>query len=452
MNILGIFFYFLLALFLLVIVHEYGHFMVARLCGVKILRFSFGFGPILARWKDKRGTEYVWSLFPLGGYIKMLDEEEGPVADAEKHLAFNHKPIWAKMAIAVAGPLFNLLFAFFAFWLVLVVGIQSLAPIVDAVLPGSIAQQAGLKPKQEIIMFANQPVRSWRDFQFISMSLIGTYQPVSMIVKSGRNKTSTLSLDLQHWKLNEQHPDVLASLGITPFVPKIPPVVGMVIPHSPATAAGFKVGDVIVAIDGKPISDWLDLLDFVKVNPGKLVSIQVWRNGHKKILPVEIGSTEKDARMVGMLGIQSKHIHWPEGWLRIQRQGPIKAVNTAFYQTLQLTKNTLILIERLATGKVSLRGISGPVGIAQGASESARGGFAEYMSFLALISISLGILNLMPIPLLDGGHLLYYLIELIQRRPLATGFKVAGMYVGLMVLMALMALALTNDLSHLMNK
>lgn len=453
MSIFVTIFYFILALFLLVTVHECGHFLAARLCGVKVLRFSFGFGPVLAHWYDKRGTEYAWSLVPLGGYIKMLDEEEGVVIDSEKHLAFNNKSVWSRIAIAFAGPLFNFIFAFVALWLVLVVGIQSLAPIIDSVKPGSIAARSGLKANQEIVALDNQLISSWHDFQYALMPLIGTESSVPMTVKSRTtHRLKKLSLNLDGWNVEGQRSDIWTSLGITPFVPKVPPIVGMVVEHSPASMAGFQVGDIVRFADGTVINDWIDLLTLVKNNPGKLMSIIVERQNKKISLPVEIGSVQRDGHSIGMLGVQSKRVDWPEGWMRLQRQGPVKALGTAFYQTVDLTKATFVLIGRLATGKVSLRGISGPVGIAQGAGESAQGGFSYYVSFLALISISLGVLNLLPIPLLDGGHLLYYVIELVRRRPLSVQIKSLGMTIGFVFLMALMALALTNDLSHLVNK
>ena len=251
------FFYFILALFLLVTVHEYGHFIVARWCGVKVLRFSFGFGKVLARWHDKQGTEFAWSLFPFGGYVKMLDEEEGPVASAEKHLAFNNQSVWKKIAIAFAGPLFNFLFAFVALWLVLVVGIQSLAPMIDGVIPGSLAAKAGLRARQEIIAFNHQPISSWRDFQYALMPLMGSSESVPVTVKAMKSgEQSLLTLPLTEWQFDGKTPDVLATLGIKPFVPTIPPVVGAVVADSPAAAAGFKVGDEVLSVDGVVMTDW----------------------------------------------------------------------------------------------------------------------------------------------------------------------------------------------------
>lgn len=450
MNVVLTLFYFILALFLLVTVHEFGHFIVARWCGVKVLRFSFGFGKVLASWSDRHGTEFAWSLFPLGGYVKMLDEEEGPVASADKHLAFNNQSVWAKIAIAFAGPLFNFLFAFLALWLVWIVGIQSLAPIVDKVLPGSIAAQANLKAQEEIIAFNQHPISSWRDFQYVLMPLMGSTDSVPITVKSMKSgQQSVLMLPLADWKYNGKTPDVLATLGIQPFTPTIPPVVGEVVGESPAAVAGIKTGDEIISVDGKTVTDWLNLLNIIQKNPGQLISIVVKREGNNISLPVKIGIADRHGQSVGLLGVHSKPVNWPSGWLRTHREGPVKALGLAFRQTYELTAASFSLIGRLATGKVSLQGISGPVGIAQGAGESARGGFSYYMSFLALISISLGVLNLLPVPLLDGGHLLYYFMELIRRRPLSPEFKSAGMYFGFVLLMALMVLALTNDIGRL---
>jgi len=446
-------FYFLLALLLLVTVHEYGHFIVARLCGVKVLRFSFGFGKVLFRCHDKHKTEYAFSLIPLGGYIKMLNEEEGPVLEAEKHLAFNRKSLGVKVAITIAGPLFNFLFAFFAIWLVMVVGIASLAPMIDNVIPGSIAARGGLTAQQEIVAFNGHPIMSWRDFQYELMPFIGTNESISVTVKSMRdNKKTTHQLALDSLKMDTQNPDLLKSLGIKLFIPRVPPIVGEVIPGTSASIAGFKEGDRLLSVNKKVISDWLEVVNLVKNSPGKKLSFEVDRHGQRQTISTEVGVTHSNGQEVGLLGVRSKQVSWPKDWLRIQREGPIDAMATALHQTVSLTGTAFSLIGRLVTGKVSLDGISGPVGIAQSAGESARGGFSYYVSFLALVSISLGVLNLLPIPLLDGGHLLFYCIEFIRRRPLTMEFKSAGMVVGSLFLMGLMVFALKNDLGRLVGK
>lgn len=442
--------YFVLALLLLVTVHEYGHFQVARWCGVKVLRFSFGFGKIIARWHDKKGTEYAWSLFPLGGYVKMLDESEEEVAESEKHLAFNNQPVWARAAIVLAGPLFNFLFAFVALWLVLVIGMNSLAPMIESVDPNSIAAKAGLTAKQEIVALNDSKINSWRDFQYAMMPLIGSQETVVLTVKSSVDgHQSHLSLPLSDWKLDSKKPDPLKSLGIEPFIPTIPPVVGEVVPDSPAAKAGLQVADKLLSVDGKAFDDWLFLVDYVKERPDTQLALKINRKGRVESIPLLTGSQMNQGKLQGFIGVRSQKVDWPANWLRLEREGPISAVGTAFKQTVQLSATTLKLMGRLVTGKLALNTISGPVGIAQGAGDSGRSGFVYYLFFLALVSISLGVLNLLPIPMLDGGHLLYYAIELIRRKPLSEGAKSVGVYFGLFLLVALMCVALTNDLSRL---
>jgi regulator of sigma E protease len=442
--------YFIIALLLLVIIHEYGHFLVARLCGVKVLRFSFGFGKVLFRWHDKRGTEYAWSILPLGGYVKMLDESEDPVPEEERHLAFNNKPVLARIAIVVAGPLFNFLFAFVALWLVLIIGIHSLAPMIDAVKPGTPAADAGFKAKEEIVLMNDKPIVSWRDFQFAMMPLMGSNEDVTIVTKSmvtGKQETRILSL--LNWKWDAKKPDPLGSLGLVPFIPTVPPIVGEVLADSPAAMAGIQVNDHIEMIDGKPFDDWLDLVEYVRQNPAKKLTLSILRKGQPITVSLVTGSKENNNKKEGFLGLRSQKVDWPKKWLRFQRQGPLEAVGSALTQTIELTTTTLSLIGRFITGKLALQNLSGPVGIAQGAGESGRSGMASYLAFLALVSISLGVLNLLPIPMLDGGHLLFYLIEFVCRRPLPDAVKSIGLYLGLAFLVGIMVLALSNDIARL---
>ncbi|KGP63076.1 peptidase [Legionella norrlandica] len=442
--------YFLLALVLLVTIHEYGHFQVARWCGVKVLRFSFGFGKILARFYDKKGTEYAWSLFPLGGYVKMLDETEGNVSEEEKPFAFNNQSILVRIAIVVAGPLFNFIFAFIALWLVLVIGMHSLAPMIESVKPNSIAAQAGLGPKQEIIALNGNKINSWRDFQYAMMPLIGSQETVKLTVKSMVNgQEDELSLALANWKLDNKKPDPIKSLGIVPFVPTIPPVIGEILPDSPGAKAGLLEGDEIVGVNGERFDDWLFLVDYVKERPDSQLNLEVKRQGQLLKIAVHTGAQENNGKLEGYIGVRSQKVDWPARWLRLERQTPFVALGTAFKQTVQLTGTTFVLMGRLVTGKLGLNSISGPVGIAQGAGDSGRGGLVSYLFFLALVSISLGALNLLPIPMLDGGHLLYYLLEMIRRKPLSEGVKSIGIYFGLLLLVTLMFIALTNDISRL---
>jgi len=442
--------YFLLALLLLVTVHEYGHFQVARWFGVKVLRFSFGFGPVLASWHDKKGTEYALSLFSIGGYVKMLDESEAEVAKSERHLAFNNQSIWVRAAIVLAGPLFNFLFAFVALWLVLVIGTQSLAPMIDSVKANSIAAHAGLTAKQEIIALDGKKINSWRDVQYALMPLVGSQETIHLTLKSLVNgQQSQVSLPLAHWQLEGKNPDPIKSLGIEPFIPSIPPVVGEVVPDSPAAKAGLQKADEIMSVDGKPFDDWLFLVDYVQARPNAQLLLEIKRKGSIQNIKLRTGSQENKGKIEGFLGVRSQKVDWPEHWLRLERQTPLSAVSTALQQTIQLTATTFTLMGRLVTGKLGLNSISGPVGIAQGAGNSGRDGLSSYLFFLALVSISLGVLNLLPIPMLDGGHLLYYVLEIIRRKPVSDGVKSAGSYLGLFLLIALMIIALTNDISRL---
>lgn len=442
--------YFLLTLLLLVTVHEYGHFQVARWCGVKVLRFSFGFGKVLARWHDKKGTEYAWSLFPLGGYVKMLDESEGDVAEEDKPYAFNNKSLLARTAIVFAGPLFNFIFAFVALWLVLVIGMHSLAPMIESVMPGSIAARAGLAPKQEIIALNDIKINSWRDFQYAMMPLIGSGETVRVTVKSlvdGQQKH--LSLSLVDWHIDDKKPDPLNSLGIEPFIPSIPPVVGEVVPDSPAAHAGLQAGDDILSVDGKPFNDWMFLVDYVRARPNTQLKVEIKRKDAVQEISILTGSHQNKGKTEGFVGMRSQNAEWPAHWLRTERQAPIEAIGSALKQTIQLTETTFILMGRLVTGRLGLNSISGPVGIAERAGDSGRGGLVSYLFFLALVSISLGALNLLPIPMLDGGHLLYYVLEFIRGKPLSDGVKTIGIYFGMILLFALMFVALTNDISRL---
>lgn len=442
--------YFLLALLLLVSIHEYGHFQVARWCGVKVLRFSFGFGKVLWHRYDKKGTEYAWSLFPLGGYVKMLDETEQEVPDDQKHLAFNNQSLLVRSAIVLAGPLFNFLFAFAALWLVLVLGMYSLAPMVESVKPNSIAAQAGLQSKEEILSINDSKINSWRDFQYSMMPLIGSNETVKIRVKSMANgQIKELFMPLANWHLNAKKPDPLNSLGIEPFIPSIAPIVGEVVPDSPADKAGLQVHDKILQVNGEGFDDWLYLVDYVRNHPDTTLHLRITRNGQLQELTALTGSQENEGKTEGFLGLRPQKMDWPANWLRLERQPPLLAIGTAFKQTLQLTTTTVKLMGRLITGKLGIKTISGPVGIAQGAGESGRNGLVYYLYFLALVSVSLGVLNLLPIPMLDGGHLLYYALEFVRRKPLSEGVKAFGMYLGLLVLVGLMCIALTNDISRL---
>lgn len=452
MTLLATLFYFLIALLLLVTIHEFGHFIVARLCGVKVLRFSFGFGKVLASWHDRRGTEFAWSLLPLGGYVKMLDESEGEVKEEERHLAFNNQSLGSRALIVLAGPVFNFLFAFAALWIVLVIGTQSFAPIIQKAKPGSAFAKAGLVGRQEIVSINGTKVANWRDVQYAIMPLVGTTDPMTITVKSVTNAAiSSVNLPSIDWQLDAKQPDILDNLGIIPFVPTLPMIVGDVMAESPAFSAGIHQGDLIRSVNNHRMKDWLSLVDFVKHHPNQRVVMTIIRQGQQKNITVLIGAKNVNGHLEGSLGVRSQRLDWPKQWIRTQREPVLHAMFVASSQTMRLIGDTFVFIGHMLQAKVSTHNLSGPVGIAQAAGESARHGLTEYLYFLALLSISLGVLNLLPIPALDGGYLLYYLIEFVVRRPLSEKIKSTGAFFGFFCMIALMIVALSNDINRLLN-
>lgn len=442
--------YFIFALLLLVTFHEFGHFIVARMCGVKVLRFSFGFGRVLAKYTSKKGTDYVWSLWPLGGYVKMLDEYEGEVAPEEKQYAFNCQPLWKRTLIVLAGPFFNFIFAFLALWLVWMIGIKSLAPIIKQVKPNSVAAQAGLKPDTEVVELDGETVRSWRDFQYALMSHIGSDALVTIKVKSlTDNSFSQHQLSLSQWELDPKKPHLIKSLGIKPFIPEVVPIIANAPDGMPAAKAGILANDKILSLDGRPIKDWMEMVEYVQSRPNQLIKVTISRDGETHTFAARTAAKQIDGKLVGILGVQARTDQWPAKYVRIQKKSPINAMVKGLEQTWDLSTATVTFIGRLISGKLSLDTISGPVGIAQGAGNSGRSGIVYYLFFLAVVSVSLGILNLLPIPMLDGGHLLFYVIEGVRGQPVSPAFQAVLTYVGLGLLFMLMGLAVTNDLARI---
>lgn len=439
-------FYFILTLLLLIFVHEAGHFLVARWCGVKVLRFSFGFGKVLYQWRDRRGTDFSLSLLPLGGYVKFLDENEGPVAADERHQAFNCQPRWVRVAIILAGPCFNFLFAFILLWTVAVIGIKSFAPRIDSVKPGSIAALAHLGTKQEIIAIDGAPINSWRDVHYVLLPLMGSTRTISITVKSlNDSKVSAHPLPLAQWKFESKRSDLLESLGIVPLFPQLPVTIGVISPESPAKIAGLLPNDEIIAINDQPLENWRTLVRYVHEHPDTTIALKIRRQGNLQTVRVDLTKTSNNH--TGYLGIGARPPEIPADWLRMERSGPVQALIQAWHQTLNFTWTTITLMGRTVTGTLSFEHLSGPIGIAKAAEESVQFGVVYYLFFIALLSISIGVLNLLPIPLLDGGHLLFELIEVLIRRPLANVWKMRGIFLGMLLVIFLTLIALYNDLA-----
>ncbi|MBK7168518.1 MAG: sigma E protease regulator RseP [Gammaproteobacteria bacterium] len=436
---------------ILVAVHEYGHFWVARRCGVKVLRFSIGFGKAVWRHQGRDGTEYVVAAVPLGGYVKMLDEREGPVAENELGLSFNRKPVLARIAVVAAGPLANFLLAIFAFYLLYMIGVRGLAPVIGEVRPGSIAEAAGLEPGQELVAIDGEPTRTR---QAVAMQLLQRLGESGAIRFSARYPDSELVYEttahVEGWLKGADEPDLLDGLGIEYLQPVVEPRIAEVMAGSPAELGGMRPADRILAVDGVPVSTWQEWVDLVRDSAGVTLGVKVERDGSPHLLQITPARVKRaDGSEGGQVGVSVQVPEWPAEYLRMERYGPLKAWTPALAQTWSLSVFTVDSVRKMLEGLISPKNLSGPITIAKVASASARSGFEAYISFLALLSISLGVLNLLPIPVLDGGHLMYCFIEMLKGSPVSERVQMLGYQVGLFILVGVMMLAFYNDLSRL---
>lgn len=440
----------LLTIFFVIGTHEFAHFLAARLLKVKVLRFSIGFGQTLYRTRDKQGTEYVLSLIPLGGYVKMLDETEENVSPNDLPYAFNRQPFYKKFIIVAAGPIMNILCAFALYWLIFVIGFVTIKPIVGEIKPHSIAAQSGLLPQQQVISIDDHKILDWTNLVFRLILHAGNQDHATIQTENLTNKTiSTHVLDLSDWHLSGLTPDPLGSLGIKPYIPDIPLVIGVIAPKSPAAASSLKVGDKIVALNGKPIKDWEALITIISKNPNNTFMFKVERKGQMITLPVTLGY-QRDLLLnkSGYLGI-GPHFTWPDSLLQKVQYGPLTAITHAFNEIVNFTYFNLLLFGKLITGKLSLQSLGGPITIFETAGEALNSGFTAFIGFLAFLSISIGIINFFPIPGLDGGHLFIYTIEFIIQRPLPNYVLNVLYRLGLLLIVFFLLQALINDILRL---
>ena len=445
----------LVTLGLLITFHEFGHFWVARKLGVRVTRFSVGFGRALWSRRGADGTEYVVAAFPLGGYVKMLDEREGPVPADQLDEAFNRKPVGKRIAIVAAGPIFNLIFAVLAFWLMFLVGIPELRPVVGAV--SGIAAQAGIETDDVIVEVDGRDTRTWSHavLELIAHALDRETVQVMVESPSGLRTSHTLELGLLGPDFAEEK--TLEAIGIEPWRLEVPPLVGTVSEGSPADLAGIRPGDRIVAIADEEVTSWSWIGYLVQTHgqAGEPLVVRVLRGDTE----IEIAVSPRNestgwfsSRLI--LGVTNAELSEAqraalERAAIVLRLGPVEGLVAATKETWRLTGSTLGLLGRMITGKASVKNLSGPISIAQFANTSASAGLSHFLFFLGAISLSLGILNLLPIPVLDGGHLLYYLIELVKGSPVSEEVQVAGQYFGLIALAGLMSLAFINDILRL---
>lgn len=442
---------FVVAIGLLVSVHEFGHFWVARRLGVRVLRFSIGFGrPLWRRQSNPREPEYVIAAIPLGGYVKMLDEREGPVEPAELPRAFNRQSLPVRTAIVIAGPLANLLFAILAFSLVFMLGESGIRPLVGAVAPGSPAAVARIAPGDEILSVNESPTPTWNHVQQSLAKASLSSEPV-LIAGTGRDGLG-FERQLPAEAIGDlaENGDILERLGITPERPQVPPVFGEVLPGEPAAQAGIQTDDRIIRADQTAIGDWAAWVDYVRARPGQPITLLLERDGQRLQLQLIPASRETSGEPIGRIGALNKPL--PESELaryRVEyRLGPVAAITSAADRTWEYSWLTLKVIGRILSGQASVKNLSGPLSIADAAGKTASYGLVYFLKFLAVVSISLGVLNLLPVPVLDGGHLVYFLIEAIRGGPLPEHWLEQGQRIGLAILAALMALALYVDLTR----
>ena len=439
----------LVALGVLVTFHEYGHFWVARRCGVKVLRFSVGFGRPLLRWHDRQGTEFVVAAIPLGGYVKMLDEREGDVPPALWDQAFNRKTVKQRFAIVSAGPLANFLLALVFFWALAMLGTEQIRPVVGAVEAGSLAERAGLMAGQEILEINGKPTTGWADVNLQLIRRLGESGTLEMRVQADGDQAQPLQLELNDWLKGVEEPDPIGSLGIRPWRPEIVPVVAQLDPEGPAQAAGVRLGDRLISLDGEPLDEWQDVIDRVQPLGGQSVQLEIERDGQRVVLPLTLAERgEADSRR-GYLGAGVAPGEWPEEMLRNVSHGPFEAIGEGLRRTWTMSVLTLDSLKKMVFGELSVKNLSGPITIAKVAGASAQSGVGDFLNFLAYLSISLGVLNLLPIPVLDGGHLLFYLVEWVRGRPLSDRVQGWGVQIGISLVVGVMLLALVNDLGRL---
>ncbi|MCP5295284.1 MAG: RIP metalloprotease RseP [Zoogloeaceae bacterium] len=442
------------ALAILIVIHELGHFLVARWCGVKVLRFSLGFGKVLASVRAGRdGTEWTISAFPLGGYVKMLDEREGEVAEHELPRAFNRQPVGKRFAIVAAGPLANLLLAVVLYWGLFSTGSEELRPRIAAPAAASPAMSAGLIAGDSIELVDGDAVRSWQELRWLLLKHAIDGETIMLGVRSEGSQTlAERPISLSGLSIDEAGEDLVKQIGMAPYRPPIPAEIGRVADDSPAALAGIRSGDRVLAIDDRPVSDWVDLVRMVRDSEGRSLAFLLDRAGERMLVDVVPRTEEVDGQQVARIGVAVRdRPELREAMFVTVRYGALEGLWKAVRQTWETSVLSVSVIGKMIFGDVSWKNISGPVTIADYAGQSAQLGLSHYLKFLALISISLGVLNLLPIPILDGGHLLYYMIEIIKGGPIPERIMEIGQQVGMAVLLMLMGFAFYNDINRLIS-
>lgn len=447
---------FIIALGLLVTVHEYGHFWMARRMGVRVLRFSIGFGPPLLRWSDKQGTEFWLSSIPLGGYVKMLDRREGPVPDELIDQEFNQKTVGQRMAIFAAGPCVNLIFAALIYWMITLGGVTQIAPIVGHIAPHSILAQQKIEPGWELVAVDGESTLDWEAITFSLIKHLGESGEVTLAFKVPHHsqleqRRLWLNADWMEAAPGKEEKDPLGALGLEPWQPTIIPVIGQILKGSVADKSGLHKGDRILSIARQPVNDWLACVAIIQRNPNRLIPLVLLRNNQTlniSLMPEAV--PKKGGGFMGQLGVLPEPPVIPEDYVRQIKYSVWQAGVVGLKKTMELSWLTLITMGKMVIGQVSVAHISGPIAIAKIAGDRASYGLESFANFVAYLSISLGVLNLLPIPVLDGGHLLFAVVECIRRKPLSEKIQEWSIKVGASVIAMMMLLAFYNDIVKLL--
>lgn len=433
---LGTLLAFIVTIIVIVAIHEYGHYLAMRLFGVRVLRFSIGFGPRLLGWRNREGTEFVISGVPLGGYVKPLDRREAEVPPEQAHEEFSGKPVWQRIITYAAGPLANLVLALVLYWGVMLGGQTVVAPVLGDLSPDTPAEQAGLESGDRLLSVGGREVRGWSEVASALMHHAGAAGTVDVTVRSEGGDTETLALPLAAWSRDpEQSP--FKVLGLNPASPRA--IVGEVLPDSPAARAGLRPGDRVIAVDDTPVSDWGGWVEAVRAHPGQALALEVIRDGHERSLTLTPEPVQANGETIGRVGVMAGDVE------RIEYSA-MSAIPAAAKKLVDQTAMILQAIGRMITGELSVKTLAGPLTIAQAAGETASVGLTSFALFLAFFSVSLGIINLLPIPLLDGGWIALGLIEWVRGRELPERFLLMAQSIGLSLVLGLMALAIYNDL------
>jgi regulator of sigma E protease len=444
---------FLFAIGLLVTLHELGHFWTARLIGVKVLCFSVGFGKALWRHTSKSGTEYVIAMIPLGGYVRMLDGREltRPLTEQEKPYAFDHKPLLGRIAVVCMGPVMNFLIAIVGFWLIFFIGLHEVKPVIGQISPNSIAARVGLLPGHQILRVDKYATPNWTKVALAVVLRMGEsgYMQVELLDPKTQMKQG-YRLDLNNWQVDNLNPDPLGSLGIVPYEPPLAPVISQIAKNSPAQQADLRAGDKVLEVNNQPIRNWSDFTKYVQQHPNHALEVKIQRG--QQILTVHAFTSQKHVglwKIVGYLGLGAAPAPWPPGMETLRRYSFWGAWVPAWQETADFTAFNAKIIGKMVLGQLSLKGLGGPITIFTSSSTAIKQGFIAYVSFLAIFSLMLGFVNILPIPGLDGGHLLYFLIEAVRGKPLKMTTQILIWRIGIAILILLMFQAIMNDILRL---